>query len=653
MAQPTIMHFDIAAIVVTFICLCSLVIRHKVSGPVNRVYFACMVLVLLTALAAVAGETLNEVIKPLLFGDTVGLPRELVTLRSGLAMVYYLLRCLTAPAYLALIAAISDTSHLLNRGAVTRVLLWAPMIAVMALVLTNPCHHLVYVMQDGIPQHGPLIASIYLESIYFSLIGIGWLIRWRSILDRDTFATLLALYPIVFSFVIVQYSIPALRVEMFVTSIVLMLVSAFVLRPELQQDSLVEAASLQAYRDMCQRAFVTNKQLCLVYLEIVNLERLRELVGKDELQNIVRAISTNLSSTLEPGDVLYYLRNGLFCISSRTVDVSHALQVAKQTHEEGKARSMERGLQLPVTEMRTCVIRVPEDVSDVETLRNFVRRFAHLMPSSGVATFEELSHQKDFALHMALSDVVERAIRERTFEVYYQPICCMADGRFHSAEALVRLHDPQFGMVSPALFIPEAEQSGAIVTIGSILLEKIFAFLGHMDFEATGLHYVEVNLSVDQCVRPHLAHMLLGFAQEHNVQPARMNLEITESSSSFSQRIIEQNVHTLAEAGFTFSLDDYGTGYSNVTRALALPFSLIKFDKAFVDGMDDSSVRTVFESSIAMMHSIGKKVLVEGVETPEQAAQLKAMGTDYIQGYLYAKPLSENEFVIFLNERNG
>ena len=653
MDQPSIIYFDIAAVVVTFICICSLVIRHKTTGPVRRVYLSCMMLVLFTSLTAVLAESLDPFISHPSNEIAMTPEVQLVAAREVLTVLYYALRCLTAPAYLVLIAVISDTSHLLNKRGISRLLLWVPMLATVAFVLTNPLHHLVFSMEDGRIERHSFIAVVYIEAVYYSLIGIGWLIRWREILDRDTFATLMALYPIVFSFVTVQYSVPALRVDMFVTSIVLMLVSAFVLRPEIQQDSLVDAASLQAYREMCRRVFATKKRLCLVYLEIVNMERMRELVGQDELQNIVRMIAANLSRTLESGDTLYYLRNGLFCISPRNIDVDHALRVALQTHEEGRARARKEESHLPVTEMRTCIVRVPEDVSDIDTLKSFVRRFGHLVPTSTVTTYVDLSRQKDFKLHMALSDVVARAIRERSFEVHYQPIRCLEDDRFHSAEALVRLRDPEFGPVPPSLFIPEAEQSGAIVAVGAILMEKIFAFLGRVDYEATGLHYVEANLSVDQCIRPHLAHMLIGFAQEYDVNPARINLEVTETSSAFSRAIIEQNVRALAAAGFTFSLDDYGTGYSNVTRALTLPFSIIKFDKAFVDDMDNPATSTVLARSIAMMHEIGKKVLVEGVETEEQASQLRAMGADYIQGFLYAKPLPEADFVAFLEERNG
>ena len=192
------------------------------------------------------------------------------------------------------------------------------------------------------------------------------------------------------------------------------------------------------------------------------MERLRELVGQNELQNIIRGVAAVLSQSLESGYILFYLRNGLFCISSVNLDPIHALGVAQAMHEQGKRRSVRGAAQQAAIQMRSCVVRAPQDVHDIKTLSTFVRRLGHLMPESGVATYEELSRKEDFALNMALSDCIARAIKERSFEVYYQPIFCVKENCFHSGEALVRLNDPAFGFVPPSLFIPEAEQSGAI-----------------------------------------------------------------------------------------------------------------------------------------------------------------------------------------------
>lgn len=643
-----IFYYDVAAVVIMAVSLLSFVMRRRNKTPANRVYYSALLLVTFMSVLSLAGELFDAFMGHEFTQNAKVNDPAVYYVRYAFTLLYYELRTLTAPAYLVLIATVCNTSHKLNDSTFARVTLWLPMMLASAIVLTNPVHHLVFDFVEGVQTRGTFVWIVYVCATYYSAIGIGWLFRWRKTLSSDGFSTLMMLYPLVFISVLIQFYMPHLRVEMFATSVCLMLVSAFVLCPEQQLDSQVNAASLHSYRETCRQAFITKHPMCLVYLEIVNMEQLRELLGKDEMHDVLNGIATKLQASLETGDVLYYLRNGLFCIMPQNIDAAHALFVAQQVHEQNRAQAMAQGNSVMGVRMRTCVVRTPEDVSDLETLRTFVRRFSHLVPTSEVTTFAALSERDDFALQMALPSIVERAIQTRSFEIYYQPILCAKDRRFHSAEALVRLHDEEFGFVPPSLFIPEAEQSGAILQIGEILIDKVFAYLASLDCERLGLSYVEVNLSVEQCVQPFLADQILGLANKYGLAPSRMNLEITESSSTFSQEVVERNVRRLQAAGFTFSLDDYGTGYSNVCRALRLPFSLVKFDKSFVDALGDKASRTVLERSIAMMKDIGMEVLAEGVETTEQAETLRAMGIDYMQGYLYAKPIPQNEFATFL-----
>ncbi len=653
MPADAIIYFDIAAVVIMAVSLASLFLRDLTHGAANRMYMSAMVLVTLTALAAVGSEACDAMIDPS-FVQLVPINTEVPqATRDFMATAYYALRSLMAPAYLVLIATVSDTSHRLNKSNLVRFFLWVPMVVVFLLVVTNPLHHLLFSYTDEAAVRGPLAYVLYVEAAYYTVLGVAWLIRWRNLLSANEFSTLILLYPIMIAATVIQYQVPGLRLEMFVTSIAMMLVSAFVIHPETRLDALVNAASLRAYDEMCDRAFATGKPLCLVYVEIVNMERLRELVGKLELQEIIRDIADNLSTTLDNDDVLYYLHNGLFCISSRNIDPEHAERIAWDAHEKGKMKSIAMNEKSSPTAMRSCVVRIPEDAPDRETLKSFGRRFAHLVPNSTVTTFKELSKRDDFKLQMAVSGIVANAIKEHSFEVHYQPIYCLHDGRFHTAEALVRLSDPEIGAIPPSLFIAEAEQTGAILSIGSILLEKICAFLGEIDYEATGLKYVEANLSVEQCIHPDLTEEVLALLEKNAVEPSRLNLEITETSASYSQEAIEANALKLAKAGLSLSIDDYGTGYSSTSRMLSMPFSLVKIDKAFVDALDDESTRTVLASMVSTMKSIGKDVLVEGVETSAQADELAAMGVDYIQGYLYARPMPQDEFVAFLKERNA
>lgn len=646
MHNTVIIYFDIAAVVIMLISLASLLLRGLTKDAANRVYLSAMLLVTFTAAVALAGEAYDVFVGPALAetGNQASGTARIV--RTCIATIYYLLRSFTAPAYLILIATICDTTHKFTEGVLIKIFMWGPMIAVALFVVTNPFHHLLFTFENGVLQRGAGIQVLYAEAAFYTVTGIIWLVYWRKLFSTMEFMTLIMLFPVMFVVTVIQYYEQGLRLEMFFTSIAMMLISAFVIHPETRHDMQMNASSLSSYREMMKRAFITDRRLCLVYIEIVNLEQLRELVGRVETQGLTRGVSENLATTLERDDMLYYLHNGAFCISSRNTEPEHALNVARQMHEKKKAAAQQKMSTTPA--LRSCVVRIPEDADNMDTIRNFGKCFSRLAPASTVTTYEELSAKDGFDLQMSLSDVTARAIENRTFEVYYQPICCLADRRFHSAEALVRLNDPEFGWVSPSLFIPEAEQNGTIVDIGNILLEKICAFLGTVDYEATGLEYVEVNLSVDQCVRPEMARELLGLLRVNGVDPSHVNVEITETSAAFSQQIIEKNVMDLVEAGVTLSLDDYGTGYSNIARMINLPFSLVKIDKSFVDNLADEKTRKVVADTVAMMKSINKTVLVEGVETLEQVELLDKMGVDYIQGYYFAKPMPEADFVRFL-----
>ena len=649
MTSPSLIYFDIAAVVVMLITILSLVMRRMTRGATNRVYLVSMALVTLTALVNIFAETHDL----LCFSQTGTISAGASPFRDTLSLIYYALRSLTAPMYLVLIATISGTTHRLDRNLLVRVALWVPMVGIVVFVLSNPIHNLVFVSVNGIPARGPFFWTLYVIATYYALIGIVWLIRWKSIINRVEFSVMMALYPLIYVSLIIQYAFPVLNMEMFITSISMMLLSAFVIRPETQMDSVVNAASLQGYREMCNRAFATGKKMILVYLEVINLDRIRDFVGKDELQDILCNVSNNLSKSLNRDDVLYYLRNGLFCIAPRSTDVDRAVKIAQKSHSEGRERALANHNQRMQAKMRTCIVRIPEDASDNDTLKTFMKRFSYLVPDSCVTTFSLLSMREEFELEMALTDIVESAIDNRSFEVHYQPILSTHDNRFHSAEALIRLDDPKFGWIPPTLFVPEAEQNGLITEIGTILIEKVCAFLRTVDYEATGLDYIEINLSTDQCIRPGFAHELLAIMDRNRVESSRLNLEITETSSSYSQEIINENVRLLAGAGLAFSIDDYGTGYSNLARTMSLPFSIIKIDKSIADGYNDPKGRIILEDTISMMKKIDKKVLVEGIETTEQADELIKMGIDYIQGFCYAKPMPEDEFIAFLKEQNA
>ena len=206
-------------------------------------------------------------------------------------------------------------------------------------------------------------------------------------------------------------------------------------------------------------------------------------------------------------------------------------------------------------------------------------------------------------------------------------------------------------LLSPGLFIPIAEKNGQIVELGERIFEKVCDFLKNTDATNLGIHYIEVNLSVVQCESENLPNQLISIVNKYQISPSLINLEITETASIRARKILLETMKKLITYGFTFSLDDFGKGESNLMYVVEMPVSIIKLDydmsKAF---FNSSKAKQVVQAVLEMSHGMSLKVVAEGIETREELDQITAEGVDYIQGYYYSRPLPVMDFLRFLQD---
>ena len=236
--------------------------------------------------------------------------------------------------------------------------------------------------------------------------------------------------------------------------------------------------------------------------------------------------------------------------------------------------------------------------------------------------------------------------------MYYQPIYDVKDGSFHSAEALARLTDDKYGVIPPNIFIPAAERTGMIIPLGKAIIEAVFRFIGENDLQKIGLNYIEINLSVEQCLQHDLPDQVSKLQEKYGISPNEVNFEITESMLESIGNIMDKNILKLSHMGYSFSLDDYGVGYSNIQRLSRLPLSLIKVDKTLIDDIFTEEGETIIRSTVNMMQGINKKLVMEGAETKETVKALRDLSCEYIQGFYFSKPLPKEEFLNFMKEKN-
>ncbi|MBO4457233.1 MAG: EAL domain-containing protein [Butyrivibrio sp.] len=256
-----------------------------------------------------------------------------------------------------------------------------------------------------------------------------------------------------------------------------------------------------------------------------------------------------------------------------------------------------------------------------------------------------------------IEDVVRQAVKDKSFEVYYQPILSVTEGTFSSAEALVRLKkENSETFISPEDFIPVAEKCGLVQEIDDFVFEKVCSFIARENLSSYGIKTVEVNLSGNEVVDEHTHERLIRKMEKYHIPPKYINFEITETSYINDDETFKENFRKLREKGSTFSMDDFGSGYSNLLEILKMDYVLVKLDKEFVWNCLDADKPEnlkMLKYTIKFLKDYGLHILAEGVETLEQAKTLIDNGVEFLQGFYYSRPIPEDEYLEFLKTQKG
>lgn len=259
----------------------------------------------------------------------------------------------------------------------------------------------------------------------------------------------------------------------------------------------------------------------------------------------------------------------------------------------------------------------------------------------------EMSNEKK------VEKMIVRALKEERIEVFYQPIYSTEKKMFTTAEALVRIRDTDGKIVPPGVFIPVAERTGKIIDLGNEVFRQVCKLIKEDNITQYGIEYVEVNLSVTQCADYALADNYIAQMEAYDVNPNNINLEITESASLKSKEILLDNMNRLINYGVNFSLDDFGTGQSNLNYIVDMPVDIVKFDRGMINSyFANQKARHVMNAAMQMIHGMGLKIVSEGIETGEQFGKMNELGISYIQGFYFSKPLEKQDFIRFLIENN-
>lgn len=486
--------------------------------------------------------------------------------------------------------------------------------------------------------YGPSIIAVYVFVMIYILTTVALTVAFRRRMNaRRAFAILLWMC-IWMGSAVIQFLNSALLIVGFASAVGMLILFVVIENPEANVERRLGCFNAYALTEYLKQLFARKAPFSLMEISFDNASSLEEQ-GVDTYE-MLRGILHVLSPY---GDILVFKHIGLGLVL--VSEKPERLEAAGRAILEHFADTdvLRKNARLVLTAQTGSF----QNMDELFRFLNFVRtekpeeRGALLLTDEAmVARYEEQN---------LIEQEIRDALVEDRVEILLQPIYSNTEERFTSAEALMRLRRRDGTLLPPGKFIPLAEENGQILALGERVMEKACRFLEESPATALGLHYIEVNLSVVQCEKTDLAEKLAAIIRNNQVDPRKINLEITETASISAQKILLENMEELIALGFTFSLDDFGKGESNLMYVVEMPASIIKLDydmsKAF---FRSEKARQVVGAVVAMAHGMGLKLVAEGIETKEELGAMRAEGIDYIQGFYYAKPLPMEEFLAFL-----
>ena len=425
-----------------------------------------------------------------------------------------------------------------------------------------------------------------------------------------------------------------------------------------QEARLVHDATFDALTGLYNRANFTQKltlhhdgigvngtaPAALFFLGLDRFKLINDNMGHLTGDELLQQTAARLQATVAgAGTVARFGGNEFLILQHQCPTEADAIGLAQRIQTAFQADWLVGGRELRVT-ASIGVVRFGTDYTSVSDIIRDAHTALHRAKDKGrnQCVLFDLGMRDEVEQVFRIESALGRAIEARQFELHYQPIVHLSDGRHAGFEALVRWRHPQHGMVSPVQFIEIAEESGHIRELGNLIIDMAMTAIAQ--WKAAGNWqtgwYVSINVSGGQLIDTSLLPFLEEMQKRLDIAETDIRLELTETAIISNMDIANQMFPVLRERGIFLCMDDFGTGYSSLSYLSVLPFQIIKIDKSFVDDLlHKPQQRALVKAMLSLAKELNMKVVAEGVETAEQADTLREFACDYGQGYFFARPL--------------
>lgn len=637
-------HFEIAASIIAIVLYILFATRHTKVIKSDHYFLLLLASVLITSLFDVFSSY------------TISYPEMIPLWLNYFISGFYTVAC-PSTMYLFMLYTDSLTKIPKLNPAIKRLTFILISYEFITFATTYWTHFKIYFDEELNYCHGPLFFTNYLFPFICALLSIYMVVHGRVKYSIYQKVFLIAFLLSAIVSVIVQLFIPNYLLAGFASSIMLIFLFIAFENPSYYFYKGTRCQNRDSfYRIMKEKRRDSSKNFSLVLGKVDGYDKMSQLFTGTERDNFIRAIADTISSKFSSS--AYIMGADVFVIAVNTPsdNLENEKRVAN-TIEQLFASGVNISSRVVTPAVFTSII--PADYQfknddEIDAVFQFLWNDSVNNSNTDIRTKIDTAI-KNRQRHKLVTSLIENAIQNNNFQVYYQPIRNQKNSKFQTCEALVRLIDDEYGFIPPDEFIPIAEESGLIIAVGDIVLRKVCEFINNNDLKSLGVHYIEVNLSPVQCAQPNMADHLFEILEEYNIDPKFINFEITETAEAdiSETSTTVANIMELFKRGAYFSVDDFGSGFSAMDHLFSLPINLVKVDRNILwKAMEEEHAMIVLKNTFRMVKELNLKILVEGVETQEMVDVLDSFGCDYIQGYFFSKPIPEIEYVEFLKNNN-
>lgn len=393
--------------------------------------------------------------------------------------------------------------------------------------------------------------------------------------------------------------------------------------------------------------------LALMFIDLDHFKEVNDTLGHDQGDLLLIEASKRIRDCVRESDTVARLGGDEFTVILPVLEDVGSVDRIAQSIIEKLTCSFLLGKESVFVSASIGITLYPGDAAEIETLLKNADQAMYVAKNAGRNRYRYFTHalQEAAQTRMRLTNDLRIALADHQFRVYYQPIVEMATGEIHKAEALIRWLHPERGLVSPAQFIPLAEESGLINEIGDWVFHETASQVAHWRATHTPSFQISVNKSPAQFRQSNVHHESnwLAHLAAMSLHGQSISIEITEGLLLNAEADIKDKLFELRDAGVQIAIDDFGTGYSSLAYLKKFDIDYLKIDQTFVSNLEnDADDLALCEAIIVMAHKLGLKVIAEGVETEQQRRILAMAGCDYAQGFLFSKAVPSEEFEAML-----